>query len=78
MRFSAIFQRPLPSQPARRQLLPCAEPSDAASSPAEPDPSGVAPPSVPVPEVSTPASLPEDLDLDARVRLLGEWQLGEA
>ena len=78
MRFSAIFQRPLPSQPARRQLLPCAEPSDATSTPAEPEPLDVAAPAVPVPETSTPAPLPEELDLDARVRLLGEWQLGEA
>jgi hypothetical protein len=54
MRFSALFQHPLPQ--------PCVAPLEPAG------------------EEALPAALPgQDLpeDLDARVRLLGEWQLFE-
>jgi hypothetical protein len=55
MRFSAIFQQPVPPREARPEEV--------------------------VRENPPPAALPgEELpeDLDARVRLVGEWQLGEA
>ena len=56
MRFSSIFQRPVPPPEARPEELV-----------RENHP---LPPSLPCED------LPEDLD--ARVRLVGEWQLGEA
>ena len=54
MRFSALFQTPLPPYPA---------------APAEPAAETAPPAAQPVPE------LPDDLD--ARVRMVGEWQLLE-
>lgn len=54
MRFSSLFQTPLPQHPAAQ-----AEPAGEAQPPA----------SLPAPE------LPDDLD--ARVRMVGEWQLLE-
>ena len=54
MRFSALFQTPLPLYPAAP-----AEPADEMELPA----------ALPAPE------LPDDLD--ARVRMIGEWQLLE-
>lgn len=61
MRFSSIFQLPLPQRLAAEAPAPaCAEPQ-----------------ALPGPQMQ--AALP-DLpdDLDQRVRLVGEWQLGEA
>ena len=55
MRFSAIFQQPVPQREAR--------PEEAVRE-------------NPPPATSPGQDLPEDLD--ARVRLVGEWQLGEA
>ncbi len=63
MRFSAVFQLPLPQSAfAQRPLVVRAEPAmvkDAATQ------------ALPAPDYS---QLPEDLD--QRVRLVGEWQLG--
>lgn len=58
MRFSALFQHPVPRLPAEAAppRVEQAAPADAAA---------------------LPAALPEDLDLDARVRMVGEWQLLE-
>jgi hypothetical protein len=56
MRFSAIFQQPVPQREARPEEAVREIPPPAAALPGE--------------------GLPEDLD--ARVRLVGEWQLGEA
>lgn len=54
MRFSAIFQHPVPQPIAGEEPLRAESPSDRAQPAAVPE-------------------LPEDLD--ARVRLVGEWQL---
>ncbi len=54
MRFSALFQTPLPQPRA-----------------AQPEPAGETPP----PAMQPAPALPEDLD--ARVRMVGEWQLLE-
>ena len=64
MRFSAIFQLPLPLPRAAQ-----AEPVRAEAAPV-----------IPVATIGEPSRWPLDLpeDLDARVRLVGEWQLGEA
>ena len=67
MRFSAVFQLPLPLPRAAQsaELGPIDAP-------------GIMPvtPAAAAPEPSRwPHDLPEDLD--ARVRLVGEWQLGE-
>jgi hypothetical protein len=61
MRFSAAFQLPL--------SLP------RAAQPAEPAPQPAA--AAPTPEARTPLTPDLPDDLDARVRLIGEWQLGE-
>jgi len=63
MRFSAIFQLPLP--------LPAQVES------ARTEPAALMIPVVPAVEEASrwPLDLPDDLD--ARVRLVGEWQLGE-
>jgi hypothetical protein len=63
MRFSSIFQSSprRAAEDAREQSRPEAEPEADA---------------VPQPDMAeVPPQLPEDLD--ARVRLIGEWQLGE-
>ncbi|NML48523.1 hypothetical protein HHL11_32565 [Ramlibacter sp. G-1-2-2] len=57
MRFSSVFQLPLPQRLAAEAPAP------------------VRADETPVPPVLIP-ELPEDLD--QRVRLVGEWQLGEA
>ena len=62
MRFSAIFQLPLASA--------AGAPRDAASARGEP-----AQAAAPVTAEAAPAALPDDLD--ARVRLVGEWQMSE-
>jgi hypothetical protein len=59
MRFSSVFQLPLP--------LPRAAP---ATEPVRP-----AAPVTETPRAPLPQDLPEELD--ARVRMIGEWQLGE-
>ncbi|MEJ5992604.1 hypothetical protein WG902_21570 [Ramlibacter sp. PS3R-8] len=65
MRFSAVFQLPLP--------LPRAAQEGAA---AGLEATAIIPVSAAAPEPSRlPLDLPEDLD--ARVRLVGEWQLGD-
>ena len=64
MRFSAVFQLPLPLPRAAQ-----AEPVRVEPAPDVPAAAVVAEPS------RWPMDLPEDLD--ARVRLVGEWQLGE-
>jgi hypothetical protein len=56
MRFSAIFQQPVPQREARSEEAVRENPPPAA--------------------LPGPDHLPDDLD--ARVRLVGEWQLGEA
>jgi hypothetical protein len=68
MRFSSVFQlAAVPQNPAAPVRE--AAPADGASeTPAQP---AAASPPAPVPG----QDLPEDLD--ARVRLIGEWQLGE-
>jgi hypothetical protein len=60
MRFSAIFQLPLPLPRAAQPAEPVREPS-----------------ALPPPQARAPLlqDLPEELD--ARVRMVGEWQLGE-
>ena len=63
MRFSAVFQLPL-------------APRLAAGGPAPVRVEEAAAPMVPVSQAPAFADLPEDLD--QRVRLVGEWQLGEA
>ena len=67
MRFSAIFQLPLPLPRAAQAGAPVAAETEAIRPVAA---AVLAEPS------RWPADLPEDLD--ARVRLIGEWQLGEA
>ena len=64
MRFSAVFQFPLPL-PRAAQV----DPVRAEAAPLIPVGTAVAEPS------RWPLDLPDDLD--ARVRLVGEWQLGE-
>ena len=67
MRFSAVFQLPLPLPRAAQAAEPVGL-ETAAIIPGTP--------AVAAPEPSRwPADLPDDLD--ARVRLVGEWQLGE-
>ena len=61
MRFSSLFPSAPKPRPDPRRDLPRAE--------AEPAPASPAAVATPPPE------LPEDLD--ARVRMIGEWQLGE-
>ena len=56
MRFSSIFQRPVPPREARAEEVVRENHPPPPSSPCE--------------------DLPDDLD--ARVRLVGEWQLGES
>jgi hypothetical protein len=64
MRFSAVFQLPLPlpraaqAEPVRAEAAPIIPLAPAAGEPSR-----------------WPMDLPEDLD--ARVRLVGEWQFGE-
>jgi len=66
MRFSSVFQLPaVPQTPA----APVRE-----AAPAENTPETPAQPAAPLLAAPGP-DLPEDLD--ARVRLIGEWQLGE-
>jgi hypothetical protein len=60
MRFSAIFQLPLPRPRAAQPAEPVREAA------ALPPPQARAAPLQDLPE-----------DLDARVRLIGEWQLGD-
>jgi hypothetical protein len=60
MRFSAVFQLPLPLPSAAQR------PELAAGKPV---------PAAPEPPSTLPPDLPEELD--ARVRMIGEWQLGE-
>lgn len=67
MRFSAVFQFPLSLPRAAKEGEPVVE--TAAIVPVAPAPAVVSEPS------RWPADLPEDLD--ARVRLVGEWQFGE-
>jgi len=62
MRFSSIFQ----SSPKR-----AVEPREQPRPEAQPDPEPAPQPG----PAAAPPPLPEDLD--ARVRLIGEWQLGE-
>jgi hypothetical protein len=62
MRFSAVFQLPLRRALRRRSPRPCAWRKPAA-------------PALPVSQAPSFADLPEDLD--QRVRMVGEWQLGE-
>ena len=67
MRFSAIFQLPLPLPRAAQDGEPAAV-----------EPASVVPVAAARAAAESsrwPADLPEDLD--ARVRLVGEWQLGE-
>lgn len=68
MRFSAVFQLPLSLPRAAKEGEPARAETAAvipvASAPVASEPS------------RWPADLPEELD--ARVRLVGEWQLGEA
>jgi hypothetical protein len=66
MRFSAVFQLPLPLPGAAQATAPVRI-ETAAIVPVAP--AGVAEPS------RWPIDLPDELD--ARVRLVGEWQLGE-
>ena len=63
MRFSTAFQLPLTPRLAVERPAP-----ERVEEPAAP--------LVPVPQAPLFADLPEDLD--QRVRLVGEWQLGEA
>ncbi|MBC7803950.1 MAG: hypothetical protein H7Y16_08765 [Candidatus Parcubacteria bacterium] len=66
MRFSAVFQLP-------RSLPRAAQEGESARIEAS---AGVPAPALPAAEPSRwPLDLPEDLD--ARVRLVGEWQFGE-
>ena len=58
MRFSALFQPPVP------RLRPDGAPAWAEAAPA-------------ADAAALPPELPEHLELDARVRLVGEWQLLE-
>ena len=62
MRFSAVFQPPLPPRLAAERTAPVRVEELAA-------------PVLPVPQAPLFADLPEDLD--QRVRMVGEWQLGE-
>ena len=62
MRFSAVFQLPLTPRLAAEAPAPVRVEEPAA-------------PVMPVPPAPSFADLPEDLD--QRVRLVGEWQLGE-
>jgi hypothetical protein len=75
MRFSTVFQFPLPlpraAQPGQAARVEVPAIVTAAPAPAAPASASVDPAS---PSLS-PADLPDDLD--ARVRLVGEWQLGE-
>lgn len=66
MRFSAIFQLPLP--------LPRAQEGEPVRAEAQ---AIVA--AAPAPAATEPSRWPPDLpeELDARVRLVGEWQFGE-
>jgi hypothetical protein len=67
MRFSAIFQLPLSLPHAAKEGEPLGVETAAIV------------PVAPAPVVAEPSRWPADLpeDLDARVRLVGEWQLGE-
>jgi hypothetical protein len=71
MRFSTVFQFPLPLPRAAQpgQAARVEVPATVAVAPATAAPASVDPAS------PSPADLPDDLD--ARVRLVGEWQLGE-
>jgi hypothetical protein len=70
MRFSAVFQLPL-SLPRAAQLAERGQADAPRTEPPTP-----AAPTAAAPEPSRwPHDLPEDLD--ARVRLVGEWQFGE-
>jgi hypothetical protein len=62
MRFSAVFQLPLASRLTVDAPAPARVEEPAA-------------PMTPVPPARLVADLPEDLD--QRVRMVGEWQLGE-
>jgi hypothetical protein len=62
MRFSAVFQLPLTPRLAAEAPAPVRVEESAASG-------------MPTSQAPLPADLPEDLD--QRVRLVGEWQLGE-
>lgn len=61
MRFSSIFQLPLASRSPAQVQLAVTEPAPASFVASEPAPLTAEPPD----------------DLDQRVRLVGEWQLGE-
>ncbi len=67
MRFSAVFQLPLPLHRAAQQGEPVRAETQAIV------------PALPTPGAAEPSRWPQDLpeDLDARVRLVGEWQFGE-
>lgn len=67
MRFSAIFQLPLPLPRAAQEGEPVRAEGQAIV------------PAAPAPAAAEPSRWPQDLpeDLDARVRLVGEWQFGE-
>jgi hypothetical protein len=66
MRFSSLLRSHAAPRAARPERGPHAAPTLA--------------PEVPVPVLPRPviAEAPSDDDLDQRVRLIGEWQLGEA
>jgi hypothetical protein len=65
MRFSTVFQLPfVPRLAADRPAAVRAE-----------EPAAPVPPVPPVPQAAAVAGLPDDLD--QRVRMVGEWQLGE-
>ena len=68
MRFSTVFQFPLP-------LPRAAQPGE----PARVEVAGLVPEAPAAAPAAEPPRWPMDLpdDLDARVRLVGEWQLGE-
>jgi hypothetical protein len=67
MRFSAVFQLPLSPPRAAQEGEPLGVETAAIV------------PVAPAPAASEPSRWPADLpeDLDARVRLVGEWQFGE-
>jgi hypothetical protein len=73
MRFSAIFQLPLPQRLVAAARLPPAREEDAAAAPVAP-----ALPTPAAAAAAVPVADDRELELDQRVRLIGEWQLGEA